>query len=71
MTKHLMTGVAAAVLLSGVATAQPYPAVPPPPLAGGSSRASAASCPRPQHDYHDRFSNSRRRSPRNHDPQGG
>jgi len=31
MTKHLMTGVAAAVLLSGVATAQPYPAVPPPP----------------------------------------
>jgi hypothetical protein len=31
MTKHLMAGVAAAVLLSGVASAQPYPAAPPPP----------------------------------------
>ena len=31
MTKHLLAGVAAVVLLSGVAMAQTYPAPPPPP----------------------------------------
>jgi hypothetical protein len=32
MTKHLLAGVAAAVWLSGAASAQPYPPAPPPPL---------------------------------------
>ena len=31
MTKHLLAGVAAAVLISGVASAQVYPPAPPPP----------------------------------------
>ena len=31
MTKHLLAGVAAAVLISGAASAQPYPPAPPPP----------------------------------------
>ena len=31
MTKHLLAGVAAAVLISGAAFAQPYPPAPPPP----------------------------------------
>jgi hypothetical protein len=62
MTKHLLAGVAAAILVSGVASAQIYAPAP------AATCASAASRPRPRHDdYHDRYAEPRRQC-RDHDP---
>jgi hypothetical protein len=41
MTKHLLAGVAAVVLMSGVALAQTYPPAPPPPPGTTNARCSA------------------------------
>jgi hypothetical protein len=51
MIKGFLAGAATVALMSGVAFAQVYPPAPPPPLARGNSRASAAH-PRRQHDNH-------------------
>src|SRR5260370_3239507 len=66
MTKHLLAGVAAVVLMSGVASAQTYPPAPPPPappgttvmpvappapLAGTSSTTTTTVAPSPGGDH--------------------
>jgi hypothetical protein len=64
MTKHLLAGVAAAVLISGVAFAQVYPYAPPPPpgtvvvpappppsLPGASSTTTTTVSPSPDGDH--------------------
>jgi hypothetical protein len=62
MTKHLLAGVAAIVLMTGVASAQtfpPYPPAPPPPmpaappapLAGPSTSTTTTVAPTPGGDY--------------------
>jgi hypothetical protein len=59
MTKHLLAGVAAAVLISGTALPARTATT---SWDRGGSRASAGSFTRHRHDNHDRLSTSRRRS---------
>jgi hypothetical protein len=53
MTKHLLAGVAAIVLMSGIASAQTYPPAPPPmPGAPGSSTSTTTTvAPGPDAGY--------------------
>jgi hypothetical protein len=61
MTKHLLAGVAAAVLISGVASAQVCPAAPPlpsgtvvvpaPPLPGAATMTTTTVSPSPDGDH--------------------
>ena len=64
MTKHLLTAVTAAVLISGVASAQIYPpapppppgtvvvpAPPPPPVPGASTTTTTTVSPNPDGDH--------------------
>ena len=52
MTKHLLAAVTAAVLISGVASAQIYPPAPrPPPVPGASTRTTTTASPNPDGDH--------------------
>jgi len=53
MTKHLLPGVAAAVLFSGVASAQIYPPAPPPPPVPGTSTTTTTISPNPDADHNE------------------